>query len=223
LYLYQGGPIERPGRVYDYVLARQGVIKRIENDLVRADHLIAPIGVELTGLHLQEYPLAPLCFKLPRISESLLWQVYDDARANTNLEHMYQFLWEPGPRRWQVLRPQQERSRSRVRYQTSEDPWLALDLHSHGTMAAFYSPTDDNDELGGRFYAVIGNLDRPRPQLVLRLGLYGHWIFNVPAEILFEGLGPFVQVPAQEFEENFQDYFVEEEEDPSSWWKIWRR
>ena len=40
--------------------------------------------------------------------------------------------------------------------------------------------------------AVMGHLDRPRPELVVRLGMYGTWLYNVPGLALFDDLGPFV-------------------------------
>ena len=67
LYLYQGHAIPRPERLYDYVLAAQGIIKRLETAYVSADHLLAPIETPLTGLRLALYPLQPVRFKLPRI------------------------------------------------------------------------------------------------------------------------------------------------------------
>jgi hypothetical protein len=39
---------------------------------------------------------------------------------------------------------------------------------------------------------VMGRLDRDRPELVARLGMYGSWLYNVPGLALFDDLGPFV-------------------------------
>lgn len=193
LYLYVGpGELPRPERLYDYVLAEQGLIKRVESRLVSVDHLLAPIDEPLYGLNLQPYRLRPLSFKLPRIPEALLLEVLADARSEIEREVIYQFRFDPAEG-WTVTRPAQEQSRVRVGYR-AETAGVVLDLHSHNRMSAFFSGTDDRDEQGGRFYAVIGRLDRPRPELVLRLGLYGHWLANVPARTLFEGVGPFEEV-----------------------------
>ena len=51
---------------------------------------------------------------------------------------------------------------------------------------------------GGRFYAVIGRLDRSNPQFILRAGMYGHWLYNVPGLALFDDLGPFVDTYTDE-------------------------
>ncbi|MCP4385693.1 MAG: hypothetical protein GY798_30510, partial [Hyphomicrobiales bacterium] len=109
---------------------------------------------------------------------------------------IYHFRFDPANGCWSVTRPEQDQSRTRVGY-TYDPAGIAVDLHSHNTMPAFFSPTDDRDELGGRFYAVMGHLERENPELVLRLGLYGHWLYNVPAPALFDDLGPFVEVYAE--------------------------
>lgn len=192
LYLYKGGyPLPRPGHHYDYVLAAQGLIKRLETPHASADLLLYPIAERLYGLNLQSYPLEPLRFKLPRIPEPLLLETLADARRELGLEVMYHFRLTPSG--WQATRPQQEQHRAYVGYQTGDAGGVILDLHSHHTMPAYFSPTDDADEQEGRFYGVMGRLDLPTPHLTLRLGFYGQWLTNVPALTLFEGLGPFVE------------------------------
>ena len=53
---------------------------------------------------------------------------------------------------------------------------VVAEFHSHGTSRAFFSKTDDGDELGFRIYGVVGRLDSDRlPELSLRVGVYGHF------------------------------------------------
>jgi len=196
LYMYLGHPMPRPERLYDYVIAEQGIIKRVETPFASADALLIPITERLTGLHLQAYPLQPLRLKVPRIPGRLLLDVLVDARRQIDLEFMYHFRFSP-EQGWTVTRPEQAQSWARVGYR--HDPTgVVLDLHSHHTMPAFFSATDDGDEKGGRFYAVMGHIDQPQPQLILRLGLYGHWLLNVPGLALFDDLGPFVETYVDE-------------------------
>jgi hypothetical protein len=61
-------------------------------------------------------------------------------------------------------------------------------------MPAYFSGVDDRDELGGRLYAVMGHLDRSRPELLLRLGFYGTWLYNIPALTIFDDISPFEEV-----------------------------
>jgi hypothetical protein len=62
-------------------------------------------------------------------------------------------------------------------------------------MGAFWSGTDNGDEQGFRAYGVIGRLDE-RPEIRLRLGVYGYW-FPVPVSQLFDGPAGFVDIIGQ--------------------------
>ncbi len=192
LYMYRGQPrMARPAQLYDYVLAEQGLIKRVENRYVSADYLLVPIEENLIGLQLSPYPLRPLDFKLPRMPGRLLQAVLDDARSNLELEFVYHFHFDR--HHWSVERAgHKSRSKTYINYVSQNPHNVVLELHSHNTMPAFFSKTDDADEQGGRFYAVIGHLEQANPEIVLRLGLYGHWWPNVPAGTLFDELGSFV-------------------------------
>ncbi len=67
---------------------------------------------------------------------------------------------------------------------------VLVDVHSHHAMAAFFSATDDHDDLGLSISAVIGQLFT-RPTIVCRLNVYGHHQ-PVPATMIFDSLGPFL-------------------------------
>jgi len=43
------------------------------------------------------------------------------------------------------------------------------DIHSHNTMAAVFSKTDDADEQGNRLYIVVGRLDQFYPEIAVRI------------------------------------------------------
>jgi PRTRC genetic system protein A len=63
-----------------------------------------------------------------------------------------------------------------VRYRIEElaaDELVAIDLHSHGRLGAFWSGEDDRDDQGVRVCGVFGNLDRERPTARFRLALNG--------------------------------------------------
>jgi len=70
-------------------------------------------------------------------------------------------------------------SRSHVRYRIadlSEGEALAVDLHSHGRLGAFWSADDDRDDNGVRVCGVFGNVDRAAPTAEFRLVLNGHYV-----------------------------------------------
>ena len=52
---------------------------------------------------------------------------------------------------------------------------MVAEFHSHGSLPAFFSATDDRDEQGFRIYGVTGRLDTVEPELSLRVGVYGHF------------------------------------------------
>lgn len=51
---------------------------------------------------------------------------------------------------------------------------LAVDIHSHGTLPAFFSATDDEDDEGAvKLAVVVGNLDQPELSFARRLCALG--------------------------------------------------
>ena len=135
-----------------------------------------------------------------------LWQVLEHAQkalaGNTEItpvEQMYHFHWINSPHptptppggAWRVSVPSQQASAGRVSYRGGNEASIVLDLHRHHAMPAYFSPVDNGDEQGCRFYAVIGKI-YDRPEIRLRLGVYGDFIELEPL-FLFEGLGPFTE------------------------------
>jgi PRTRC genetic system protein A len=51
---------------------------------------------------------------------------------------------------------------------------LVLEAHSHHSMGAWFSGTDNADEQGDRLFMVIGRLDGRIPQVKIRYGMAGH-------------------------------------------------
>jgi PRTRC genetic system protein A len=118
------------------------------------------------------------------------------ARRQMPDEVMFQLLWD-GTRRnavtqtWRCVMPGQVKSPTAVRF--DDDGQAVIDVHSHNSMSAFFSETDDDDEQGLRFYVVIGKINTARPEICVRVGVYGtHW--GVPALTVFDSIEPFVDV-----------------------------
>lgn len=53
------------------------------------------------------------------------------------------------------------------------DETVAVDLHSHGCGAPFWSAEDDRDDMGIKIAGVFGNLHLPRPAARFRLAING--------------------------------------------------
>jgi len=57
----------------------------------------------------------------------------------------------------------------------ADDETIAIDLHTHGRYAAFWSATDNGDDRGVKVAGVFGHLDRVRPSAAFRLAVNGHF------------------------------------------------
>lgn len=168
---------------YDYVLAGNGVFKRAMNRHVE-------VMLPLAGACVAGLPEAVAYVKLRgrRFPEWILNAALADARRRAMgmaKEAMYHLVRADGKAR--LMRPAQRAKGGGVAYEGGSDPAIVCDLHSHHHMAAFFSDTDNRDEVGFRFYAVLGRIFED-PQIAVRVGVYGdHW--PVLAGTLFEGIG----------------------------------
>lgn len=197
-HIYTGQDIPTPWP-YAYVLAGNGLFK-----LAARPHFYVSlrlVAARVAGLRC--WPEEGVRLHVPKIPATWLDRVLADARCVSSVqvsgvrcqvEQMYHFHYfraaDKWPFGWQVSRPPQQASSDRVRYQGGDaDGTIVLDLHSHHDMGAFFSETDNRDEQGCRFYAVIGRI-YSKPEIRLRLGVYGDFL-DLPAAALFEGLGPF--------------------------------
>ncbi len=114
------------------------------------------------------------------------------ARADAPLEAAASVLWDHRQKSWRIEYPEVigEASASRIQYRQVEpgpDESLAIDLHSHGRLDAFFSTTDDADDRGAvKVSGVYGNLDTATPTVAFRLCVLGLYIpLTVPAEKIF--------------------------------------
>ena len=135
---------------------------------------------------------------LPLIPLSLLQQIISFFRCYMNeheeFEAMAHILWDREREEFTVHIPEQEVSKAHIdanlRYGTlPEDRYLHYaDIHSHNSMTAKFSPTDDQDERATRLYIVLGRLDRFFPEISVRMSCGGVFQPLDPAAVL-EGVG----------------------------------
>ena len=186
-FFYEGQriPEPKPG-CYNYVTAKNGVFKTIFSAFFDASVCVAQSN-NIAGL---ERWFDGVVFKLPKIPYQLLHTVLAHARKAGDggtvmrpIEQMYHFHYIGG--RWRVAVPDQHATPGRVYYSGGDDNSIVLDLHSHHGMKAYFSDTDNKDELGCRFYAVIGKI-YDKPEIVLRFGLYGDFL-RLPVTAIFDG------------------------------------
>jgi PRTRC genetic system protein A len=154
-----------PGLFYDYVLAGNGLFVRARSPLLEATVNIAP--AEVRGLSPLEERVRLPRGKIPRSLYELALSILLGDRYH---ERYLAVTWE-GEYRLRV--PPQDRDSCGVEYEVL--PNTVLDIHSHGTMSAFFSATDDRDEQGLRLYMVVGRLDTLLPEVEIRVGVYGYF------------------------------------------------
>ena len=154
-----------PGLFYNYILAGNGIFVRARSPLLQATVHIAEAWVRAL-LPLEEKIELPMG-SIPKYIYNLALSILFTDRCQ---ERYLAVTWE-GEYRLRV--PYQETSTCGVRYERLTS--TVLDIHSHGTMRAFFSGTDDQDEQGLRLYMVVGRLDTLMPEIEMRVGVYGYF------------------------------------------------
>ena len=162
---------------FDYVLGSGGLYVQSESAHLTARVLAAPC--EVCGLasvaekvELAHGPIPAVLFEL-----GLRW--FLDA---PDTERFFAVRWDG--RSYRLVVPEQEGTATALEY--APPAGVVAEFHSHGTSRAFFSATDDGDEQGFRIYGVVGRLDKYRPELSLRVGVYGHFA-PVEWSQVFEG------------------------------------
>lgn len=179
-------PPARPG--ITYLWAANGIFKRGVSEHL---DLMVRIGdvPRLAGLANLAPHVRYRCEPGP-IPVTILDQVLLHAKCMGRCEQQYLITWQGG--RFEVLLPPQQGSAGNVSYTVPTGAPVLLDLHSHHEMPAFYSATDDRDDLGLSVSAVIGALHTSRPQIVARANVYGHRQ-RIPLSAICAGVGQFTE------------------------------
>ncbi len=173
----RNGAPPRRGLAYDYVVAGDGLYVVADNRDLAARVPVARATVR--GLP----PLyASLTLRAGRLPQRFWAEIVAVARARPEREVLVAVTLEPSGYRLQ--RPAQRAGPTSVIYRPPRD--ALLQIHSHGAYAARFSPTDDADEQGFGLYGVVGRLGSERPEVALRVGVYGYFL-PVPWESVFEG------------------------------------
>ena len=151
---------------YDYVLGSGGVYVQSESAHLTARVPVAPCTVRglapvAEKVQLTHGPIPAALFEI-----GLRW--FEDT---PHTERFFAIRWDGD--RYRLVVPPQAGTATRLTYVPPAG--VVAEFHSHGGARAFFSATDDLDEQGFRIYGVVGRLDDPRPELSLRVGVYGHF------------------------------------------------
>ena len=178
------GLVGLQGIGYDYVLGAGGLYVQSESANLTARALVAPCEVRglapVTGkVELAHGPIPARLFEV-----GLSW--FED---DPGTERLFAVRWDG--QAYRLVVPEQEGTASSLRY--TPPAGVIAEFHSHGSSRAFFSKTDDGDELGFRIYGVVGRLDSPEPEMSLRVGVYGHFA-QVDWPQVFDGPPPGVRL-----------------------------
>jgi len=172
-YIYDGSLPEPNPPGYQYILAGNGLFLQADNPLRR---VVVPIVYqEVKGLPTLQRQVV---LKHPRLNGRALPTIIAHARQHLDIEVVYHIT------NTMVVQAVATGTKSAVEFENVPDSGVILEAHSHNTMPAGFSPTDNQYEQHFRFYMVVGNLHE-RPEIAFRLGVYGYHI-PVPLNVLFD-------------------------------------
>ena len=136
---------------YEYIVAANGLFVRAEDSRIEALLPVShPISAKLHGLHM----LTPhIKLKVPRVPVKWLYSIHQSAVRQIDREVLYQFRSArsveglcamPSQIEWSCIVPSQIASATDIDFLDQVES--VIDLHSHNTMNAFFSGTDDGDD-----------------------------------------------------------------------------
>ena len=184
----EGGPMGSNGIGFDYVLGSGGLYVQSESAHLRARVLVAPC--EVRGL-------APVAEKLELAHGPIPARLFEFGlrwfRDDPDTERFFAVGWDG--RSYRLVVPPQAGDATSLAY--APPAGVVAEFHSHGGSRAFFSKTDNRDEQGFRIYGVAGRLDAYRPELCLRIGIYGYFA-PVTWRQVFDGSNPGVRLVGED-------------------------
>ncbi len=139
---------------------------------------------------------AQVTLTVPRIPRRVLDKITHRLRTVQPQEHLLNVYWHRTANWWMIETPPQKATPTSVEMAVPEgwhpryDPNASdmprvLQIHSHGTLPAFFSATDDADEIACGLYAVMGHCNTEHPTLRVRAGMAGQFL-SLPVDQVFE-------------------------------------
>lgn len=169
-------------RIYQYVIASNGVFLLAGCPGIE---VLMPISAPcaIPGLT----PADPsIAWKYPRVGVEVVNDLFARAHAAKGEERLFYLTFD---QQWHVHEPEQDATGSRVRALSSSeaDEMAPIEGHSHHDMLAFFSSTDNRDEIingGFKVYFVLGRVHDDHPQIRVRVCVHGY-SWGVSAHLFF--------------------------------------
>ncbi|NJL52519.1 MAG: hypothetical protein HC930_10425 [Hydrococcus sp. SU_1_0] len=128
-------------------------------------------------------------FKLlvPKVPQDKVKDITLRINQHPNLEQLFYLYWRGTA--WEVLCPEQECTpTSCISLEQHPEP-AAIEIHSHGSMGAFFSATDNQEENGCRISTVIGR-SKDRLEIVSRVCAHGLFL-NVASDQIYQNINTY--------------------------------
>lgn len=135
---------------------------------------------------------------LPLVPMELLAQIISFFRCcmtgPEEFEALAHILWDKQEQKFVVRIPEQTVTKAHIdaklnRDDLPEERYLHyIDIHSHNSMEAKFSPVDDEDERATRIYIVVGRLDKFFPDITVRMSCGGTYL-TLPPGCVLESFG----------------------------------
>lgn len=131
-------------------------------------------------------------YHLPKLPISLLWAIerfFGFISQNYHTEALVRIYYNPETARYVCMVPPQDVTNVSVHTDMVEDCslWPVMDIHSHGSLKAYFSYIDDMDEKGNRIFGVIGGYkeDGCATEKLFRAGTGGYFL-SLSVDDVFE-------------------------------------
>lgn len=125
--------------------------------------------------------------KIPMHVLMFIWDFFAKMSERYQFEALVHILYDTTTHKYTMRVPKQELTHTSVDSVLDEDYpehlIHVMDIHSHNTMPAEFSPVDDRDEKPTRLYAVMGRLDKVLPDIKVRASCAGKFIPIEPADV----------------------------------------
>lgn len=128
---------------------------------------------------------------LPKIPYKILEDIISFFKSyityHSELEALAYIYWSVSDSKYYVYVPKQQVSKISVDAtlpEMDEEKFpLVMEIHSHNTMPAVFSSTDNKDERMTRLYAVVGKLDNFFPDIKVRCSVGGKFVEVDPKDV----------------------------------------
>ena len=160
------------------IAAANGLFVQVRLDWLDCVHCLTPegLGLPLPYGSVNEH----LRFAFGLLPIRLIEQFVDAGRHSLPNESAGALIYSRSSGRLRLAICEPARcSPTRIDYRLppmAADETLAVDLHTHGRLPAFWSDEDDRDDQGIKVAGVFGRLHEERPDACFRLGLNGLYL-----------------------------------------------